>query len=70
MNTTTPARKWFTAMWISFASLIVTMGLMELVDPDPMSAAGFFINAFGLICVAVTGASMVACLFYWIARGQ
>ena len=57
-------------MWISFASLIVTMGLMELVDPDPMSAAGFFINAFGLICVAVTGASMVACLFYWIARGQ
>jgi hypothetical protein len=64
MITTTPARKWFTAMWISFACAILTLVLDQLFHPEP------FIELFDMICVPVAGISMVACLFYWIARGQ
>lgn len=70
MNSKTTAKKYFTAMWISFA---VMMGIMiggEFLGISESSALGWVLLIIANVSFLILAVSMVATIFYWVARGQ
>jgi hypothetical protein len=64
------ARKFFTVMWISFVVLMSTMIGGEYLHISESSPVGWLFTFIGYASFLTMGVSMIATVFYWVAKGQ
>jgi hypothetical protein len=70
MKNQSTARKCFTAMWVSFAVMMSTMIGGEFLHISEASPIGWLFVFIGYVSFFTMGVSMIATVFYWIARRQ